>query len=233
MCKNTLSSTHLEHAYSEAVELTESKLNSVPEKKTLSLDGHKDGKHRSVMTTSILKLGLSTFHSVIYMLIRQADAEGFADICREIMGSEGAGFIAVVADNTGPNRLMLRLLQVDYPYMFMLGCFVHVLDLLIEDLAKIPAFAKCAADVHFLIAFVKRHSLIWEAYLILIKQFGVNELKLFPATRFAYMYLNIGATHYVQRGRVVYACERWHVEAGGQSRPFECNVGEVAWHRNI
>jgi hypothetical protein len=192
-CANTLSSTHLEHAYAEAVELTESKLNGVPGKKTLSLDGHKNGKHRSVVTTSILKLGLSTFFSVIYMLTRQADAEGFAEICRDIMGAEGDGFIAVVADNTGPNRAMLRLLQADYRYMFFLGCFVHVLDLLIEDISKIPAFTTCASDVHFLIAFIKRHSLIWEAYLILKKQFGVSELTLFPATRFAYMYLMVSS----------------------------------------
>ena len=184
--------THQETAYTEAVEVTAHKLKSAPGKKTLSVDGHKDGKGRSVLTASVLKFGLATFHSVIYMLGRAQDGNNLADICTEII-AEGDDFLAVTADNTGHNLAMFRLLLIVYPHLFMLGCFVHVLDLLIEDLAKIPAFAQLTAEAHFIVAFVKRRSLIWEAYLRLKDRFKTRELKLFPLTRFAYMYLMLAS----------------------------------------
>ena len=45
---------------------------------------------------------------------------------------------------------MFEILSEWYPWLFFLGCYVHVLDLLIEDIAKIPAFASLGRDAHFL-----------------------------------------------------------------------------------
>ena len=52
-------------------------------------------------------------------------------------------YIAVVADNTGNNVTMAEKLALveALKHLFFLGCFIHVMDLLVEDIAKLKPFA--------------------------------------------------------------------------------------------
>ena len=72
----------------------------------------------------------------------------------------------------------------------MLVCCVHVLDLLIEDIAKLPQIKAISEDVHFAIVFVKRFGLLYEAFLEVQLKAGIKcALAVFPLTRFACVYL--------------------------------------------
>ena len=65
-------------------------------------------------------------------------------------------------------------------------------DLLIEDIAKLPLLKSIGDDAHFVVSFLKKHGLLFEEFLICQQKLQVKqELVLFPATRFAYLYLMI------------------------------------------
>ena len=101
-------------------------------------------------------------------------------------------YIAVVADNTGTMQTMFLCLLTVYPFLFMMGCCVHILDLLIEDIAKIGEIASIGGDSHFVISFVKKHGVLHELFLEIQLELKIkNSLKLFPLTRFAYLCLMI------------------------------------------
>jgi len=69
-----------------------------------------------------------------------------------------------------------------------------VLDLLCEDIAKIEEIAVVVANFHTLTVFVRKYSLLFEAFRSMQKkEYGARAvgLKLFPLARFAYVYLMI------------------------------------------
>ena len=59
-----LAGRHLEDIYLESVEANESRLSFIPGKKTLGVDGHRDGESRVVETVTDSKLTVSTFKPV-------------------------------------------------------------------------------------------------------------------------------------------------------------------------
>jgi hypothetical protein len=106
---------------------------------------------------------------------------------------DGSLYQAIVADNTSNMKKMFVLLAAIYLFLFFVGCCVHVLDLLVEDVAKIVEIAEVVNDYHFMVGFLKRHSLLYEAFMESQKdKFGAGQFKTlrqFPLTRFAYAYL--------------------------------------------
>ena len=191
--RNCLATTHLEHIYTDALEVTEAALEKHRGKRTLTLDGHKDGKSRKILTVCICKLFISTFCSCVYMSTRRSTGEHLASIAADYLG-DGRTFFAVVADNVAPHLTMFEILGRTYTWLFFMGCFIHVLDLLIEDIAKLPPIASLGRDAHFIVAFVKKHALIYEQFLLLQKQGSIaRSLVLYPLTRFAYLYLMVSS----------------------------------------
>eukprot|EP00966_Prymnesium_polylepis_P086262 1997040-Prymnesium_polylepis.1 len=129
-----LASDMLDEAYEETQEITAKALRDVPGRSTLGMDGHKEGKHRHVETITEAKLGISTFKAAEYMRTTRTTGKNLAAVAKKYLTPL---FIAVVADNTGNNtgekEGMFACLLADFPTLFCLGCFIHVLDLLIED----------------------------------------------------------------------------------------------------
>ena len=94
-----------------------------------------------MITICICKLFISTFLTCVWMSTRQSTGVSLADIVTPHLG-DGLAFFAVVADNVKQHHAMFAIIIRRFPWLFCLGCFVHVLDLLIEDIAKIPAIAR-------------------------------------------------------------------------------------------
>lgn len=140
---------------------------------------------------TVAKLGVSTYLEGALLGKNRATGKHLAELVLKHLNSS---FIAVVADNTGNNTGsqsgLFALLKARRPTLLCIGCCVHVLDLLMEDLAKIPAITAVSNDAHFLTSFVKKHPLLYEEFLVIQKSIGVKlELVLFPLTRFAYVHL--------------------------------------------
>lgn len=181
----------LDEIYEEAVEIAEEALAAEPGLITVGIDGHKDGRGRSLETVTKAKLGVSTFAGCEYMLTERATGQRLAATIKKHILATWWLYIAVVADNTGNNTSMFAELSTvaTLAHFFFLGCYIHVLDLLIEDLAKLDAFATLGKDAHFVISFIKSHSIIYEDFLEAKTKLGIRtDLHLYPATRFAYLY---------------------------------------------
>ena len=128
-----------------------------------------------MITICICKLFISTFLTCVWMSTRQSTGVSLADIVTPHLG-DGLAFFAVVADNVKQHHAMFAIIIRRFPWLFCLGCFVHVLDLLIEDIAKIPAIARLGKDAQFIVVFVKKHSLTSEQFLILLNPGMVSQL---------------------------------------------------------
>ena len=74
-------------------------------------------------------------------------------------------FTAVVADNVGYMRLALELVCTQFPFLFALGCCVHILDLLLEDVAGLAEIADVVMLCVELIKFIRGHKRVASMYL--------------------------------------------------------------------
>ena len=156
----------LDEVYEEAVEIAEEKLSRATGKITLGIDGHKDGNGRSLETITRAKLGVSVFGGCEYMKTERATGDRLAKTVQSYIVN-AALYIAVVADNTGNNVTMAEKLALveALKHLFFLGCFIHVMDLLVEDIAKLKPFADLQRDAHFAISFIKKHAILYEEFL--------------------------------------------------------------------
>ena len=196
--KDKMAGPLLDEVHEEALQIAEEALTSQPGLTTLGIDGHKDGRGRSLQTITKAKLGVSTFAGCEYMLTDRATGERLARIVKSYILHKPYQYGAVVADNTGNNTAMFNELAKvgTLSHIFFLGCVVHVLDLLVEDVATLTPFATLAKDAHFVISFVKSHSIINEEFLEAKAKLGIkSDLHLYPSTRFAYLYLMLQSLH--------------------------------------
>lgn len=193
-----MAGTQLDELYEESQELVEEKLATRPGLITLGIDGHKDGRSRTLETITKAKLGISTFHGCHYMLTERATGARLASLLKPILMERSKTFIAVVSDNTSSNVAMNEELQkvAELKRLFYLGCFVHVMDLLVEDISKVEPLSVLSAAAHTVVSFVKRHATIYEEFLSIKGNLRIrSDLHLFPTTRFAYMYLMLESLH--------------------------------------
>lgn len=64
--------------------------------------------------------------------------------------------VQVVTDNASNCVSMGRLVNETYPHIFWTPCAAHCLDLLVEDVAKIPWIAEVVRTARFLVRFVTK-----------------------------------------------------------------------------
>ena len=178
--------------YAEAIDMTQSKLDQVDGKITVGFDGHTDGRGRQVLTVSLSKFSVVTFFKSYYFKTRRHTGVEHAEVISGVIKNNDlkGKVLAVVADNTSNMRACFDSLLEDFNWLFFLGCCVHILDLITEDLCGIAELADILRDVHFIVSFIRAHGLLHEEFLLLCQSQGLKgDLKLFPKTRFAYAYL--------------------------------------------
>lgn len=180
----------LDEVYEEAKLITQDKLEELPGRLTLGVDGHKLG-NRHVETITRCKLGISTFHSAQMLGRDRSTGRKLGEMVLAVLDDS---FMALVADNTsnnsGSRNGLFRHVLDKKPTLLCIGCCVHVMDLLIEDLVKADVFAESCADARFLTGFTKKHAILYEEFLLCQEKMQVKaQLALFPLTRFAYAYL--------------------------------------------
>ena len=185
--RTALSTTHLKKAYEDTKDRVSAALAAVPGSKTVVVDGFKDRCNRHVMNFAVCKRGVSTYFATKYFGTRSHAGTVYVTAVKEVVG-DGKEYRAVVADNTGSMKdVMLPQLGACFPFWFLLGCVPHVLDLLIEDIAKISEIHTVVTTFHGIIMFIKRFSMLEEAFLE--RKTVKMGFKLFSITRFAYAYL--------------------------------------------
>ena len=201
--RHCLANTWLPKLYHDTQEKAEARLAKAPGKKTIIIDGFKDRRGRHVMNTTVAKVGIVVYKRTAWFGKERHSGAVYGKEVEDIMAEEGEDTVlAACADNTSSNTGMLtglfgylsRLPNI----LFLLGCCVHCMDLLSEDIAKLPAFVAVLDDFKFIIKFILRYSMLHETFLYHQKKRREEDstasmlgLKCFPDTRFAYAFLMI------------------------------------------
>jgi hypothetical protein len=131
---------------------------------------------------------------------RRHTGEVYAEEIVSALGDDVENTIAAVADNTGSMSSMQNglfgVLSRKFPRWFLLGCPVHMHDLLQEDIVKLSFISSVVDEAKFIVVFLLKYSLIFETFLSLQRRrhetdssASMLQPKLFPDTRFAYAVL--------------------------------------------
>ena len=200
--RTALSTTWLKKLRADTEEKTEAHMDRTIGRKTIIVDGFKDRCGRHVMNIAHAKVGFAAYLRTAWFGRKQHDGKTYGDEIKSVVG-DGEEYIACCADNTSSNTSMQKGLfgQLAGTFdWFFLGCCVHCLDLLSEDVAKLPEIAEVIAEMKFVTGIVLRFSMLFETFKFLQtqrkkhdKSASMLNVKNFPDTRFAYAFFIIHA----------------------------------------
>ena len=194
--KKWLRTSGLSDVYDEIKERSDARFAGLPGRKTIGIDGYKDGTRRHVMNITEVKRGWVTYKGTEWFGRLRHSGRTHANTILKYMGDAAASqYICVVADNTSSMKAMFDVLALTLVGVFFIGCVVHVYDLLVEDIAKIEEINETTQKFQFIIVFILSYSSLFELFKEETEStFGKGKttmLKLFPMTRFAYASLMI------------------------------------------
>jgi mannose-1-phosphate guanylyltransferase len=107
------------------------------------------------------------------------------DRCIEEIGVQNV--VQVVTDNAKPNEAAASLLKAKHPTIFWNGCAAHTIDLMLEDIGKMPKVAETISKAKCLTVFLYAHTRV----LSLMRKILCKDLVRCGVTRFATAYLNL------------------------------------------
>ena len=164
--RKALSTTWLRKLRADTEEKTEAHMDRTIGRKTIIVDGFKDRCGRHVMNISSAKVGFASYVRTAWFGRKQHSGKTYGDEIKSVVGA-GDEYIACCADNTSSNTSMQNGLfgQLDGDFdWFFLGCCVHGMDLLSEDVAKLPEIAEVIVDMTFVTRIVLRFSILTETF---------------------------------------------------------------------
>jgi len=107
------------------------------------------------------------------------------DRCIEEIGVDKV--VQVVTDNARPNEAAASLLKAKHPSIFWTGCAAHTIDLMLEDIGKMPRVAATISKAKCLTVFLYAHTRVLD----LMWKYLSRDLVRCGVTRFATAYLNL------------------------------------------
>ncbi|XP_044405327.1 uncharacterized protein [Triticum aestivum] len=107
------------------------------------------------------------------------------DRCIEEIGEKHV--VQVVTDNASVNQAASKLLNAKRPKVFWNGCAAHCIDLMLEDIGKLPSVDSTITKARAVTVFLYAHTRV----LNLMREFLSKDLVRSGITRFATAYLNL------------------------------------------
>lgn len=95
--------------------------------------------------------------------------------------------VQVVTDNARANEAAASLLKEKHPSIFWTGCAAHTIDLMLEDIGKLPKVAATISKAKCLTIFLYAHTRVLD----LMRKYLSRDLVRSGVTRFATAYLNL------------------------------------------
>lgn len=143
--RRVLSLTWLPKIYAETEEKINDRL-ARKSKKTVILDGYKDVRKRHVLNIAWGVRGFVAYRKTSWFGRRRHTGDVHAEEVESALGDDVEDTIAAVADNTSSMSSMINglfgCLSRKFPRWFLIGCLVHVHDLIQEDIVKLPFIAE-------------------------------------------------------------------------------------------
>ncbi|CAA0826198.1 hAT transposon superfamily protein [Striga hermonthica] len=158
---------------------------------TVMTDAWTDKRGRGVMNLVVHSAyGFCFLDSVDCSDVKNDGKDGryifdLVDRCIEEIGIQNV--VQVVTDNARPNEAASSLLKAKHPSIFWDGCAAHTIDLMLEDIEKMPRVASTISKAKCLTVFLYAHTRVLD----LMRKFLSRDLVRCGVTRFATAYLNL------------------------------------------
>ncbi|KAL3694547.1 hypothetical protein R1sor_008198 [Riccia sorocarpa] len=172
-----LCTTLLDANYETVREETKKKMfdRIVWDKITISCDGWTNRNGRPQMNMLHISRHGELAHRALFWIAEH--------IMQDIEERGPSNVLQFVADNASANILAGKLVRERYPHIIFGGCVAHGLDLLMEDIGKLPWVKEVVNDCKSFIKFIKNHHMTNAMFLDFFSN-GATLLKP-AATRFA------------------------------------------------
>jgi hypothetical protein len=130
-----------------------------------------------------------------------------ADLLEKQIEKVGKEYVVqIVTDNGSNYKAAGRILMERIPTLFWTPCAAHCLDLMMEDIGKIPEFSSCINSAKKVSRFIYKHGRILD---LMREKIGGDLVR--PAvTRFATSYLTLASMYKHKSGlRTMFVSEEW------------------------
>ncbi|XP_073363645.1 uncharacterized protein [Aegilops tauschii subsp. strangulata] len=155
---------------------------------TVMTDAWTDKRGRGVMTLVVHSAYCVVFVDSVDCSDVRKDGKiifELVDRCIEEIGEKNV--VQVVMDNASVNIAAAAMMKVKLPSLFWNGCAAHTIDLMLEDIGKLPIIDQTIAKGKPVAVFIYAHTRV----LALMRKFLVKDLVRSGITRFAPAYLNL------------------------------------------
>ena len=160
---------------------------------TLGFDGFKTEAGTHVINFTESACDLTAYVECVDPEERRENHELFADLTIKLLEKGAAErnktveetYTGVTPDNVIYNMSALEIVLAKYPKLFTEGCRTHCLDLLNEDIFKVPELSSILKDCVVITKYIRSHKYVKVAFTRMIKT-GRKMPVLYPITRFGY-----------------------------------------------
>ncbi|CAD6264128.1 unnamed protein product [Miscanthus lutarioriparius] len=159
---------------------------------TIMSDGWTDTSHHHLINFLANSLARTFFLGSVDASSEIANASMLADLLEKQIDKVGKEFVVqIVTDNGSNYKAAGRILMERIPTLFWTPCAAHCLDLMMEDIGKIPEFSYCINSTKKVCRFLYKHGRILD---LMREKIGGDLVR--PAvTRFATSYLTLASMH--------------------------------------
>ena len=160
---------------------------------SIMADGWTDKKHRTLINFLVNSPRGSMFLESIDASSYSKTGEKMLDLLSSYVERVGVdNVVQVVTDSAAKNVLASKYLMSRYPYLYWTPCAAHCLDLIFEDIFKIPTFRKTFDRAVKVNAYIYSRT----SMLNLMRQFTKQKEMVRPAkTRFATAFITLKRFH--------------------------------------
>ncbi|XP_074356348.1 uncharacterized protein LOC141696056 [Apium graveolens] len=154
---------------------------------TLMSDGWTDRRGRSLINFLANSPEGTFFLGSVNISSESHDAQMLANLLESNIKEIGEkNIVQVVTDNGANYKLAGQILEIRMPTLFWTPCAAHCVDLMLEDIGKIPAFKKTINQARRCTTFIYRHEHVLDA---MREKTNGRDLIRTGATRFATAFL--------------------------------------------
>jgi hypothetical protein len=174
---------------------------------TIMSDGWTDTSHRHLINFLANSPAGTFFLGSVDASSEIANASMLADLLEKQIEKVGKEYVVqIVTDNGSNYKAAGRILMERIPTLFWTPCAAHCLDLMMEDIGKIPEFSSCINSAKKVSRFIYKHGRILD---LMREKIGGDLVR--PAvTRFATSYLTLASMYKHKSGlRTMFVSEEW------------------------
>ncbi|XP_059661220.1 uncharacterized protein LOC132307463 isoform X3 [Cornus florida] len=175
---------------------------------SLMADGWTDKRGRTLLNFLVNSRRGTMFIESIDTSSFSKDGEKMFDLLNKFVNRIGvANVVQVVTDSESSNKYAGRMLEKEHPHLYWTPCAAHCLDLMLEDIGKIPSISTTMQRAVELNSYIYMRPKL----LNIMKNFTHKKELLRPAkTRFATCFITLSSIHKQKNNlRKMFTSEEW------------------------